>query len=89
MKTKVCFRYLEEHLEVAAVFPYEEWTKNTLACYCDFEGHSGCIANWVRACTRPATPEEYASTLRNLRKIGYDLEILPKMPRLAKRFYEE
>lgn len=87
--TKVCFRWMEEHPEVAAVFPEIQWDNwPTLACYCSYEGHGGCTADWVRHETRPATPEEYAPLLEELRRIGYDdLVIVPRMPRVPNRFY--
>lgn len=87
--TKVCFRQDGESTDVIAVFPEIQWDNlPSLACYEHYGQHGGCTADWVSACTRPATPEEYADLLAELKRIGYDdLVILPRMPRVARKFY--
>jgi hypothetical protein len=55
---------------VTAVFPSLPGTNdpNTATCYAHIGQHSACSREWYRT-TRDATPEEYASLLRELRNI--------------------
>lgn len=78
--TKVFFRK-EINGEILAVFP-ESWKTNYWGCYAHIGQHSDCMPEYVRECTKPAKPQEYADLLAELRRIGYDnLQILKRMPK--------
>lgn len=56
---------------VSAVFPTEPGTPEpgTMACYARIGQHGSCHIGWYRERTRPATPDEYAPLLAELRDI--------------------
>ena len=89
--TKVVFRKPTDHAdEITAVFPEVEWDSwPSLMCYQHIGQHGGCTVDWVRYETVPAKPEEYEPLLRELTElVGYDdLVVLPRMPRVARKFY--
>lgn len=54
--------------DVTAVFPeFTEWCGD-MACYSHIGQHSTCSLEWYYS-TRPATPEEYAPLLAELKTI--------------------
>lgn len=59
-----------KHGEVTAVFPTLPHDYNGFywTCYAHLGQHSSCSSEWYYS-TRPATPEEYAPLLRELRGI--------------------
>lgn len=56
---------------ITAVFPCEvaDVQGRYMSCYAHIGQHSGCGMEWYRA-TRPATPEQYADLLEELRHYG-------------------
>lgn len=56
---------------VTAVFPSLPATRDPLQmlCYAHIGQHGAAHRDWVRYNTRPATPDEYAPLLRELREI--------------------
>jgi len=58
--------------EVTAVFPCDPADRggDMMTCYAHVGQHSGCSLQWYRT-TRPATKEEAAPLLAELRSIGY------------------
>ena len=54
--------------DATAVFPDSPWNAANMTCYARIGKHSGCSLGWYRT-TRPATPEEYAPLLAELRSI--------------------
>lgn len=70
--------------DVTAVFPDRPWNwRGDLTCYAHIGQHSGCSLAWYRR-TRPATPEEYAPLLADLRSI-YETGADPARLVIAKR----
>jgi hypothetical protein len=70
--------------DVTAVFPDNPWNHHGgMACYAHIGQHSGCSLGWYRT-TRPATPEEYAPLLAELRSI-YETGDKPVRLVIAKR----
>ena len=65
---RVIFRFDKSAQEVVAVFPYLAPSGNYMTCYSHVGQHSGCSLDWYRR-TRPATPEQYAPLLAELRGI--------------------
>lgn len=55
-----------------------------LSVYAHEGQHSTGSIDWMRT-TRPATPEEYASLLRELTAIGYDVTIGRRLVNFYKR----
>lgn len=72
-KTIVIFRKLKG--EVLALFPYEEYNKSLCVCYAHLGQHSSADYNYIVSKTRPATLEEYADLLHELKNLGYNLII--------------
>lgn len=69
--------------DVTAVFPDSPWMATYMTCYAHVGQHSGCSLAWYRT-TRPATPEEYAPLLAELRGI-YETGADPVRLVIAKR----
>ena len=76
MKTRVHFRIFPEGL-VIALFPDEEfnYARKEIQSYMQIGQHCGASKELITD-LQPATPEQYASLLNELTRIGYDLEIL-------------
>jgi len=70
---------------VFAVFPFEWANDFYLTGYAHIGQHFGAAWDFIRDCSRPATPEEAAPLLEELNKIGYaDLKQLKRLPSLQK-----
>lgn len=79
MATLVKFRKEKIGEEVFAYFPkmvhsFNGYRTDNKTCYSHIGQHSACHEDYVKGC-KPATPEEYASLLNELKSIGYDLKI--------------
>lgn len=81
-KTLVVFRKFQG--EVTALFPLEPGTNNPydMTCYAHLGQHSSCDMLWARE-TKAAKPLEYRDLARELRQIGYKLQIGKRIPRNA------
>ena len=80
--TKVLFRKWRKGRDIYAIFPELPGTNDpaTCSCYSHIGQHSSCDSNYYLGKTVPATPEEYADLLTELKSIGYDdLVIVKKM----------
>lgn len=77
--------------EITAVYlnevsnPY----KYQLVCYAHLGQHGGCCIDWLYQDTKPATPKEYTSLLKELRDYHSDydsvlLSVIKKLPRYSK-----
>ena len=88
--TRVLFRVVksgEFKGSVDAMFPDLPGTNDasTCACYAHIGQHgSGAVEYWQRQ-TRNATPEECAALQRELRGIGYRLQVVASIPRNSRR----
>ena len=80
----VVFRKEKFNGEIVAVFPHEDYNRFLVSCYAHIGQHSGCSLDYVRKGTSPATPEEYAPLLRELKSIGYDPIIRKKCTRKSR-----
>lgn len=81
-KTLVVFRKFQD--EVTALFPLEPGTSNPydMTCYSSVGQHSAADMLWARQ-TEAAKPAEYRDLARELRQIGYKLQIGKRIPRNA------
>jgi len=66
--------------EITAVFPQLKWNRrqmgnDTVTCYAHLGQHSAAHIEWVKECTEPAAPAEYAPLKSELESIGYNLKI--------------
>jgi len=52
-------------------------------CY-SYCGQHACTKTWYLT-TRSATPTEYTPTLRELEAMGYNLQIITRWPKMAKK----
>ena len=69
--------------EITAVFPSQQASRNgNLMCYAHLGQHSSCQVEWLRS-TVPATPDDYADLLRELRGIydGIELRVVKRRAR--------
>lgn len=77
--TAVIFRvFKDEHHQVIALFPYDQWKTGQCASYMHVGQHSGASYGGMMETTRPATPEEYADLKDELESIGYKLRIIQR-----------
>ncbi len=78
--TKVKF-YIDKDSEILAYFPTEVFdSKGNKACYAHIGQHSACSPGYVQS-LKPASPDQYADLLQELKNIGYnDLEIITLLP---------
>lgn len=71
-----------------AIFPTVDEGLGRVACYGPIDQHSTCVRAYVRECTRPATEEEAARLLSELRAhVGYrgvELEPIARWPRVRR-----
>jgi hypothetical protein len=89
--TPVIFRVDKEDGGVLAVFPDQPGTPalDSMLCYAHVGQHSHCTEGYVRQRTRPASEEEAADLLRELRGLRpqpYDDLIVRR--RISRRDYE-
>lgn len=77
MKTRVHFRIFPEG-DVIALFPDEPASCCNDGNIMGYQhvGQHGATSKELITYLQPATPEQYASLLNELTRIGYDLEIL-------------
>ncbi len=79
----VMFRKHKKEGDIVAVFPgmAGDSSISTCGCYQHIGQHGACSVAWVLEDTRPATPEEYAPLLNELKRIGYGdtLRIVKRM----------
>lgn len=70
---RVKFVFTPEWDEVTAVFvdEYEDQSMLHLLCYAHLGQHGTCAENWFEE-QQPATLEQYAPLLEELKSIGYD-----------------
>lgn len=68
--TKVVFRKFKDG-EVIAVFPEVSYNYVHIMSYQHVGQHGDCVP-WISSFTKPATPDEYADLLAELKSIGYD-----------------
>jgi hypothetical protein len=68
--------YKDPDESVFAYFPEEDYDKveQFKACYAHVGQHSACHPKYLKQC-KPATKEEAAPLLKELRSIGYDPDI--------------
>ncbi len=79
---RVTFRK-ERDGEILAVFALK-WDAYTLTGYAHIGQHTAVDCGYYRDCTKPATPEEYAPLLAELRAIGYeDLRVVKRLPKFS------
>lgn len=69
-KLPVIFRkdYFNDEWEVTAVFPTLKERDGLMTCYAHVGQHGNCGQHWYNK-TKPATPEEYADLLSELKSI--------------------
>ena len=81
-KTTVIFRKFREG-EVIALFPEEPGNHESWTCssYVHVGGHGSADPFSVIARTRPASPEESATLLEELKRIGYNVVVRHRMSR--------
>ena len=80
--TLVIFRKSQN--EVTALFPLEpgDVSPGTMMCYAHIGQHSAADMHWHWQ-TKLAKPSEYRSLAKELRKIGYKLQIGKRIPKNA------
>jgi|WetSurMetagenome_2_1015567.scaffolds.fasta_scaffold392756_2 hypothetical protein len=78
--TKTIFRKFKDG-DVIAIFPEEPGTMqlSTCASYMHMGQHSACSPNLLIGETKLATPEEYASLKEELKRIGYNVQVIKKL----------
>ena len=80
--TTVFFRK-EEDGEILAVFAFDYRrgaNGGTFGCYAHIGQHSECCLDYIKESTKPATRDEYAPLLSELRQVGYDPIVIKKIP---------
>ena len=91
MPTPVIFRKDKEDGEILAVFPDQPGTPapDSMLCYAHVGQHSHCTEGYVWKRTRPASEEEAADLLRELRglrPLPYDDLVIRQ--RISRKDYE-
>jgi hypothetical protein len=83
-KTKVIFRKWKDGT-IDALFPELPDDRNGFTCvaYAHIGQHSGADYQGVISQTKPAAPDDYASLLAELTRIGYALDVVKREPRGA------
>lgn len=75
---------------IIAILPDDRWNsinhaRNEVSWMCQSYEHVGqhgpCDPKFVMACTKEATPEEYASLKKEMEGMGYLFKIVKKLPR--------
>ena len=66
---------------IDALFPYEAELMLRVQCYSSIGQHGIADYDWVIEQTVPAKPEEYASLLKELESIGYEVTIRQRVNR--------
>ena len=79
-KDRVIFRVFADG-EVLALFPFIKWNeRGDILSYLHIGQHGPASRNVVTA-TRPATKKEYTPLMRELRRLGYRLEVGKRLTR--------
>jgi len=84
-KTKVIFRRFKNDGSVIAIFPEMPGTNNwafDCGSYEHIGQHGACSVHIAEIATL-ATPEEYKDLRAELESIGYDLEVINRIPQNA------
>lgn len=83
VKTKVIFRILLG--DPIALFPQDAGTNDPYTCssYMHNGQHSSADPDLVISCSEPATPKQYRPLAKELRRIGYQLQIVTRQNRSA------
>lgn len=87
MKTKVIFRRFRDTEEVIALFPFLPWNSydpRLVTSYMHHGQHGGAVAS-LTATTLPASGPDVDALKRELESIGYELEVLGRIPSDAYR----
>ena len=87
MKIKVIFRRFRDTKEVIALFPFLPWNSydpRVVTSYLHHGQHGGAVAS-LTATTLPASGPDVDDLKRELEIIGYDLEVLKRVPPNAYR----
>lgn len=84
-KTAVIYRTFKDGGDVIAIFPFIPSDPTGWHCesYQHVGQHGGCTPHLTHAVTRPATRAEIAPLAKELRRIGYKLRELKRVPRNA------
>ena len=69
--TKVIFRKWKDNGEVIAFFPDDDWGHGLIGSYMHVGQHGGTSYQQCLRVTVPASPEEYAALLTELKQLGY------------------
>lgn len=82
-KTKVIFRFWKESKDVIAIFPEIPGTMESHTCqsYEHIGQHGACSPAIIIDDSRLAKPEEYKDLKKELRNIGYNLEVVKRYTR--------
>jgi hypothetical protein len=92
MMTPVIFKLDHDSKDrVTAFFPTiaGDMSPHTMSCYAHIGQHSTADESYVRA-AKPASPDQYADLLAELRSIGYDdLKIIHRLSRYHRQAREE
>jgi hypothetical protein len=67
--------------DVIALMPYEPHNDRFCTSYQHVGQHGGAYYAGVIRDTKPATPDEYAPLLRELRQIGYRVRVIKRATR--------
>lgn len=80
-KTRVIFRKFPESGDIIALFPELPGDSNYFATFLSYQaiGQHGSASTGIIGVTTPATPEEFAPLLAELRQIGYSPVIALRM----------
>ena len=82
--TRVIFRTWKDDKSIFALFP-DLQEQQYCSCYVHVGQHSLADYNSVMQYTRPATRAEYTPLARELKAIGYRLEIIRRRPRTPRK----
>lgn len=76
---KVMFRKYNNG-EIVAVFPYIQagWHKSIVRCYEHVGQHGQADYHYFIALTKPAKEHEYRELMRELKSIGYELQVVKR-----------
>ena len=79
-KTKVVFRKFNAGKDIIAMFPREPGTYDPSTCMSyQHLGQHGSASTDIVSITKLATPAEYAPLAKELKGLGYNLDIKEKM----------
>jgi hypothetical protein len=73
--TRVIFRKWKDNGDIIAFFPDDDWGRGLIGSYMHTGQHGGAM---YPCDTVPASPEEYADLLAELKQVGYDDLVIRK-----------